>query len=67
VHTRNYIWGNSRTDDSRQFITSSSEVTNVIEKARTLAAEEKTTEFKSQWERDQLSVLIENEEHRGRT
>jgi hypothetical protein len=38
----------------------------VIEKAKTLAAKEKTGEFKSQHERDQLSVALENEEHHGR-
>jgi hypothetical protein len=48
-------------------ITSSSEVTNVVEKGKTLAAKEKTDEFKSQRERDQLSVALKNEEHRGRT
>jgi flagellar motor switch protein FliM len=39
----------------------------MIEKAKTLAAKEKTGEFKSQRERDQLSVALENEEHHGRT
>jgi hypothetical protein len=39
----------------------------VVEKAKTLTAKEKTSEFKSQWERDQLSVALENEEHRGHT
>jgi hypothetical protein len=48
-------------------ITSSSKVINVVEKAKTLATNEKIVEFKSQWERDQLSIAIENEEHRGRT
>jgi hypothetical protein len=48
-------------------ITSSSEVTSVVEKAKTLAAKEKTGEFKSQQKRDQLSVVLENEEHRGHT
>jgi predicted N-formylglutamate amidohydrolase len=67
VRTRNWIWGRSRTDDSRQLITSSSEVTSMIEKAKTIAAKEKTGEFKSQWERDQLSAALKNEEHRGCT
>jgi hypothetical protein len=44
-----------------------SEVTSVVEKAKTLATKEKTGEFKSQWERDQLSAALENEEHRGHT
>jgi hypothetical protein len=48
-------------------VTSSSEVTSVTEKAKTLIAKEKTGEFKSQWERDQLSATLENEEHRRRT
>jgi hypothetical protein len=38
----------------------------VVEKAKTLATKEKTDEFKSQRERDQLSTCLENEEHRGR-
>jgi hypothetical protein len=46
---------------------SSTEVTSVLEKAKTLTAKEKTCEFKSQQERDQLSTTLENEEHRGRT
>jgi isopropylmalate/homocitrate/citramalate synthase len=41
-------------------ITSSFEVTSVVEK-------EKTGEFKSQQERDQLNAALENEERRGRT
>jgi hypothetical protein len=67
VCTKNWIQGHSRTDDSGRLITSSSEVTSMVEKAKTLTAKEKTGEFKSQWGRDQLSVALENEEHRGRT
>jgi hypothetical protein len=63
VHTRNWIRGHSRTDDSGRLNTSSSKVTSMIEKVKTLAAKEKTGEFKSQWERDQLSAALENEEH----
>jgi hypothetical protein len=37
----------------------------VVEKTKTLATKEKTDEFKSQRERDQLSTCLENEEHRG--
>jgi hypothetical protein len=48
-------------------ITSGSEVTYVVEKVKTLTAKEKTNEFKSQQERDQLSVALKNEEHHGRT
>jgi hypothetical protein len=48
-------------------ITSSSKVTGKVEKAKTLAAKDKTHEFKSQWERDQLSTALENEEHHGCT
>ncbi len=67
VRTRNWIWGRSRTDDNERLIASSSEVASVVEKAKTLAAKEKTGEFKSQWERDQLSAALKNEEHCGRT
>jgi hypothetical protein len=48
VRTRNWIWGRSRTDYSVRFIASSSEVTSVVEKAKTLTTKEKTGEFKSQ-------------------
>jgi hypothetical protein len=59
--------GQSRTDDSGWLITLSSEVINVVEKAKTLTAKEKTGEFKSQQERDQFSVALKNEEHHGHT
>jgi hypothetical protein len=65
VRTRNWIRSHSRTDDSRQLISSSSEVTSVVEKAKTLTAKENIGKFKSQWERDQLSAALKNEEHRG--
>jgi hypothetical protein len=39
----------------------------VIEKAKTLITNEKTGEFKSQWERDQLNATVENKEHNGHT
>jgi hypothetical protein len=48
-------------------ITSSSEVTCVVEKVKTLTAKEKASEFKLLRERDQLSTVHENEEHHGRT
>jgi hypothetical protein len=63
IRTRNLIRGRSRTDDRRQWITSSSEVTSVVQKSKTLIAKEKIGEFKSQRERDQLSATLENEEH----
>jgi hypothetical protein len=47
VRTRNWIWDRSHTDDSGRLIASSSEVTSVVEKGNTLAAKEKTGEFKS--------------------
>jgi hypothetical protein len=65
--TRNWIRGCSCTDDSIRLITSSSKVTSVVEKAKSLTAKENTDEFTSQRERDQLSTALENEEHRGRT
>jgi hypothetical protein len=39
----------------------------MVEKAKTLTAKEKTGKFKSQWERDQFSTTLENEEYHGRT
>jgi hypothetical protein len=39
----------------------------VVKKAKTLPAKEKTAEFKSQRERDQLSATLENEGHCGHT
>jgi hypothetical protein len=67
VCTRNWIRGHSCTYDSGRLITSSSEVTSVVQKAKTLTAKEKTSKFKSQRERDQLSAAFENEEHHGHT
>jgi hypothetical protein len=67
VHTKNWIQGHSHTDDSKLLATSSSKVTSVAEKIKTLAAKEKIGEFKSQRERDQLRVVLENEEHHGHT
>jgi hypothetical protein len=66
VLTRNWR-GHSHTDDSRPLITSSSKVTSVIEKAKTLTANEETGEFKLQRPRDQHSVALEDDEHCGRT
>jgi hypothetical protein len=43
--TKNFIRGRSRMDDNRQVITSSSEVTDVIKKAKTLIDKEKTGKF----------------------
>jgi hypothetical protein len=54
-------------DDSRQLITSSSEVTEVIKKAKSLIDKEKIGEFTPQREKDQLSASLESEEHQGRT
>jgi hypothetical protein len=39
----------------------------MVERAKTLVAKEKTGEFKSRRERDQLNVALENEEHHCRT
>jgi hypothetical protein len=65
--TRNWIRSHSCIDDSGQLITSSSEVTSMVERAKIVAAKENTGEFKSQQERDQLSAALENKEHHGRT
>jgi hypothetical protein len=48
-------------------VTLSPEVNSIIEKAKTLTAKEKTDEFKSQRERDQLSAALENKELHGCT
>jgi hypothetical protein len=48
VCTKNWIWGRSHTDDIGRLITSSSKVTSVVEKVKTIAAKEKTNEFNSQ-------------------
>jgi hypothetical protein len=47
VRTRNWIQDHSYTDDNGRLITSSSEVTIVAKKAKTLTTKEKTGEFKS--------------------
>jgi hypothetical protein len=47
-------------------ITSSSEVTEVIKKAKTLIDKEKIGELTPQRE-DQLSAALKSKEHRGRT
>jgi hypothetical protein len=67
VCTKNWIRGRSHIDDSRRLITSNSEFTSVVEKAKTLTAKEKVGEMKSQRERDQFGAALENEEHHGRT
>jgi hypothetical protein len=67
LHMKNFIRGRSCMDDNRQLITSSSEVTEVIKKAKTLIDKEKTGEFTLQREKDQLSVDHKSEEHRGCT
>jgi hypothetical protein len=59
--------GHSHTDDNGRLTTSSSKVACVVEKAKTLTAKEKTGDFKLQWERDQLSAALKNEEYCGRT
>jgi hypothetical protein len=66
VHTKNWIQGHSRIDDSGQLITSSSKATSMVERAKTLIVKEKTSEFKSHRERDQLSATLEREEHHSR-
>jgi hypothetical protein len=48
-------------------ITSSSEVTEVIKKAKTLIDKEKAGEFTLQREEDQLSAALESKEYRGHT
>jgi hypothetical protein len=47
VRIINRIWGRSHIDDNERLITSSSEVTSVVEKAKTLTTKENIGEFKS--------------------
>jgi hypothetical protein len=47
VRIINWIWGRSHIDDNERLITSSSEVTSVVEKAKTLTTKENIGEFKS--------------------
>jgi hypothetical protein len=67
LRMKNFIRGRSHMDDSGQLMTSSSKVTEVIKKAKTLIDKEKTSEFTPQCEKDQLSVALKSKEHRGRT
>jgi hypothetical protein len=48
-------------------VTSNSDLTRVIENAKVLVTKEKTDKFKPQRQKDQLSIALETEEHRGRT
>jgi hypothetical protein len=48
-------------------VISNFDITRVIENAKDLITKEKTTEFKPQCQKDQLSAALETEEHRGRT
>jgi hypothetical protein len=59
--------GHSHTDDNGRLTTSSSKVASVVEKAKTLTAKEKTGDFMLQWESDQLSAALKNDEYCGRT
>jgi hypothetical protein len=67
LRTKNFIRGCSRMDDNGQLITSSSEVTEVIKKGKTLIDKEETGEFTLLREKDQLSTALESKEHQGRT
>jgi hypothetical protein len=63
LRMKNFIHGRSRMDDNGQLITSSSEVTEVIKKAKTLIDKEKTSEFTRQCEKNQLNAALKSEEH----
>jgi hypothetical protein len=67
LRTRNWIQGRSHIDDNRQLVTSTSDITRVIENAKDHITKEKVGKFKQQRQKDQLSVALETEEHRGRT
>jgi hypothetical protein len=65
--TRNRISGQSHIDDNRQLITSNSGITRVTKNAKNLITKEKIGKFKLQHQKDQLSAVLEAEEHRGCT
>jgi hypothetical protein len=62
---RNWIQGRSHIDDNEQLVTLNSDITRVIENAKDIITKEKTSEFKPQRQKDQLSAALETEEHRG--
>jgi hypothetical protein len=60
---RNWIHGRYHIDDKRQLVNSNSDITRVIENAKDLITKEKTGKFKPQYQKEQLSVGLEKEEH----
>jgi hypothetical protein len=67
LRMRNWIRGWSRIDDKGQLVTSNSDITRVIENAKDHVSKEKTSKFKLQCQKDQLSAALNSEEHWGRT
>jgi hypothetical protein len=63
LHTRNMIRGQSRIDDNGQLVTSNFDITRVIENTKNHITKEKTSEFKPQHQKDQLSAALKTEEH----
>jgi hypothetical protein len=59
LHMRNWIQDRCHIDDNRQFITSNSDITRVIENAKDLVTKKNIGEFKPQCQKDQLQL------HRG--
>jgi hypothetical protein len=64
---RNWIWGWSCIDDKAKLVTSNSDITRVIENAKDFITKVKTSKFKLQHQKDQLSAALKTKEHRGRT
>jgi hypothetical protein len=64
---RNWIWGWSCIDDKAKLVTSNSDITRVIENAKDFIIKVKTSKFKPQHQKDQLSAALKTKEHRGRT
>jgi hypothetical protein len=64
---KNWIQGQSHTNDSGQLITSNFDISQVIENVKNIVTKEKVGKFKPQHRKDQLSTSLKIEEHRGRT
>jgi hypothetical protein len=61
--TKNWIWGRSRTDDSKTLVTLNSDIIRVIENVKDLMTKEKAGKFNPQCQKDQFSIVLETEEH----
>lgn len=65
--TRNWILGRCATTKEGQLVPKNSEVNEVVQRAKDIAAKEKEGKFKPKRQNDQLTAALGTEEHRGRT